>query len=286
MRSGFTSRRPWPRLLGLLLLAVSGAAGPAGASPWSDVTTPTLGPPQAIGGPADGCLAGGIPLPADGPGFEVIHLSRHRYFGHPATVAFVERLGRRAAASGLPPFYVGDMAQPRGGPLPYGHASHQSGIDVDIWLDLDTQANLPKAKREDMALPSMLLADGRTLDPKRFDARQVELLRWAATDPAVDRIFVNWAIKRALCDGADGAGDGDRGWLRRLRPWYGHDDHFHVRLSCPPGSTECSAQAPLPPGLGCDATLDWWARQPPPAPPSGPRPIPALPRQCRALLNR
>src|SRR5579885_3665680 len=88
---------------------------------------PAPGPPRVIGGFAHGCIAGARPLPLDGPGYEVIRLSRRRYFGHPDTVAFVERLGRRARAAGLPAFYVGDMAQPRGGPLPYGHASHQTG---------------------------------------------------------------------------------------------------------------------------------------------------------------
>ena len=80
------------------------------------------------------------------------------------------------------------------------------------------------------------------------------LLELAARDPAVDRIFVNPAIKRALCREATG----DRSWLHRIRPWFGHDYHFHVRLACPPGATQCRQQAPLPPGDGCGADLAWW----------------------------
>lgn len=276
----------WLGLAGLVLLL---AAVPARASPWSTVATPTPGPPRVIGRPVAGCIAGAVPLPAQGPGFEVIRLSRHRYFGHPATVAFVERLGRRAAVAGLPPFYVGDMAQPRGGPLPYGHASHETGIDVDIWFNLDRKPALPPAAREDVPLPSMVRADGRAIDPARFGARQVALLRWAARDPAVDRIFVNWTIKQALCEGYGGSGTGDRSWLHRIRPWYGHEAHFHVRLKCPADSkTTCIPQAPVPPGLGCDATLAWWAHRPPPAP-VAPRATPRLPRrlpaECLALLR-
>jgi len=273
-------------LAGLLAAAML-AALPAGASPWSEVVTPAPGPARAIGEPAKGCLAGAVALPADGPGFETIRLSRRRYFGHPDTVAFVERLGRSARAAGLEPFYVGDMAQPRGGPLPSGHASHQTGIDVDIWFNLDPKPDLLAAQREEVALPSMVLPDQRAVDPAHFGAPQVRLLRLAASDPAVDRIFVHWTIKRALCAGFGGAGQGDRFWLHRLRPWYGHDDHFHVRLHCPQDSPDCRPQPPVPEGDGCDASLDWWFRQPRPqaAPSPAPRRLPVLPAQCRKLIG-
>ncbi|MGH7012625.1 MAG: penicillin-insensitive murein endopeptidase [Stellaceae bacterium] len=256
---------------------------PVVAASWSDPTlAPTPGPAQVIGLPWNGCLAGAAALPWDGPGFEVIHPSRHRYFGHPATVAFVDRLGERARAVGLPVFYVGDMAQPRGGPMSYGHAAHENGVDVDIWLTLDTVPGLPVAVRDTLDPPPMVLADHSAIDPARFGPRQVTLLRLAARDPAVDRIFVSLAIKRALCQGFGGAGKGDRSWLRRVRPWYGHEAHFHVRLKCPAGSPLCRSQPPVPPGDGCDpAVFAWWSRElskpkppvslPPPAPP----PLPA-----------
>ena len=222
-----------PLCVAVLLGSATLLPVPARASPWSEVVTPAPGPAKSIGETARGCIAGAVRLPADGPGFETIRLSRRRYFGHPDTVAFVERLGRLAQAAGLEPFYVGDMAQPRGGPLPFGHASHQTGIDVDIWFNLDPKPVLPPAQREQVVLPSMVLADQRDIDPAHFGERQVRLLRLAANAPKVDRIFVHWTIKRALCEGFGGAGQGDRGWLHRLRPWYGHDDHFHVRLHCP-----------------------------------------------------
>ncbi len=280
-----------PTLLVLAAAGVAAAEAPVYAASWSDAQRPTAGSARAIGGPAAGCIAGAARLPPDGVGYQAVRLSRHRNFGHPATVAFVERLGRRAAAAGLAPFYVGDMAQPRGGPMAFGHGSHQTGLDVDIWFNLDPKPQLRPEARETLDLPSMLLADFSGVDPKRFDRRQVQLLRFAASDPKVDRLFVNPSIKKALCEGVGGAGEGDRSWLRKVRPWRGHDEHFHVRLSCPADSPDCQPQVPVPPGDGCDASLDWWFRDGPPAPipvstrrpPAPPRPH--LPAQCRAVLN-
>jgi penicillin-insensitive murein DD-endopeptidase len=274
--------------LGGMLLAMV-AALPAAASRWSEVTAPSPGPSRVIGGPAGGCVSGARQLPPDGVGYQAVRVSRHRYFGHRNTVDFIRRLGRRAHAAGLETLYIGDMAQPRGGPMPSDHAAHQNGLDVDVWFNLDPKPRLPPAEREDVPLPSMLLPDESAIDPARFGERQVRLLRLAATDPAVDRIFVHWTIKRALCDGAGGANQGDRSWQRRIRPWYRHGDHLHVRLRCPADSPECVSQAPVPDGDGCDGSLDWWfARHaPPPTPPEiPPRPAPPkhVPKRCLALL--
>jgi penicillin-insensitive murein endopeptidase len=269
-------------------LALAGAVHADDGNPWSRISRPSGGPAQAIGGFARGCLSGAATLPWDGPGFEAIHLSRGRYYGHPETVDFVERLGARAAASGLPTLYVGDMAQARGGPLPFGHASHQTGLDVDIWFSPAPKPALAPAARENIDLPSMLLPNWRAVNRRRFGAPQIALLRLAASDPQVDRIFVNPVIKMALCRAVPPA---DRGWLHRLRPWFGHDDHFHVRLSCPADSPTCERQAPVPPGDGCDAILASWVRgQRPPQPqPTISAPLPArqpgiLPPACHALL--
>jgi penicillin-insensitive murein endopeptidase len=133
----------------------------------------------------------------------------------------------------------------------------------------------------------MLQANWHSVDPRRFTQRQVTLLRLAASDPKVDRIFVNPVIKATICRAS---APGDRSWLHVLRPWFGHDDHFHVRLRCPADSPECEAQAPIPPGDGCDATLASWVRdqRPPPphaAAPAAPRRMPALPQICRAVLG-
>ena len=90
---------------------------------------------RTIGFYSRGCLAGGRPLPVNGPAWQVMRLSRNRNWGHPALIAFLERF-RAQGADGQPlaGILVGDMSQPRGGPMLTGHASHQIGLDVDVWL--------------------------------------------------------------------------------------------------------------------------------------------------------
>lgn len=267
-------------------LAPPPAVAQGGGDPWAQVMTPLPGPAEIFGGYAHGCIAGAQPLPADGTGYEVIRLSRHRYYGHPELLAYLKRLGRRAAAAGLPPFLVGDMAQPRGGPLPTGHASHQIGIDVDILLTFATPPYVPPAERENVALPSMLLANYHAIDPRRFGPKQMELIKLAASDPAVDRIFVNAVIKEALCRSAMASPPSQRAWLRQLRPWYGHDEHFHVRLRCPASSPDCIEQKPVPEGDGCGAELASWLRHLPPPPPEGVvHRMPILPTACHRVLE-
>src|SRR5215470_5525008 len=178
-----------------LVSAESRASSDGRSNAWSLIETPLAGAPRIIGGVAHGCLMGAAELPPDGPGYAAIRLSRHRNFGHPLLVRYIETLGRATAAAGLPAFYVGDMSQPRGGPLPFGHASHQTGLDVDIWFTLQTRPSLPPGAREDVELPSMLLANYREIDPRRFGTPQIELLRLAASAPEVERIFVNPVIK-------------------------------------------------------------------------------------------
>ena len=275
-----------PLVLASLLALAPVAAADERSNAWSRVEEAAPGPARVIGGVAHGCIAGAVELPPDGPGYEAIRLSRHRNYGHPDLADYIERLGQRAHEAGLPVFYVGDMAQPRGGPLPFGHASHQTGIDVAIWFNLQPKAWLPPSAREDVDLPSMLLANYHAIDPKRFGAKQVELLRLAASDPMVDRIFVNPVIKDALCRGVGGADRGDHSWLARVRPWFGHDEHFHVRLRCPAGSPDCEAQASAPDGDGCGAEIASWMRHLPPPPSETPPPRkPSLPLACSAVLG-
>jgi penicillin-insensitive murein endopeptidase len=76
--------------------------------------------------------------------------------------------------------------------------------------------------------------------------------------------------------------------MSKIRPWWGHNYHFHVRLSCPSGDPECRGQAPPPAGDGCGRELDWWfteeALHPPPSPPAKPLRLADLPRACAALV--
>src|SRR5262249_11949985 len=95
---------------------------------------PTPLEPRAIGFYSRGCLAGAVPLPITGPHWQIMRVSRNRYWGHPELIELLQRLSDKATNVGWPGLLVGDIGQPRGGPMLTGHASHQIGLDADIWL--------------------------------------------------------------------------------------------------------------------------------------------------------
>lgn len=227
----------------LALLFGCGLAGVTAAksvSPWQTVKTPAPGPARSIGEYSGGCVQGAQALPIQGVGYTVAKPKRLRNFGHPLLVEYVQTLGREVRAAGLEPLRVGDLSQPRGGRAPGAHASHQTGLDADLWYASVPAGSIVDTKR------------------KRIQAKVAPrvrtLLRLAASDARVSRVFVNPLIKRDLCDSVGS----ERAWLEKIRPWYGHDAHFHVRLLCPADSSECTAQEAVPPGDGCGADLDWW----------------------------
>lgn len=269
----------------MVVLWLAAALVPASAKDWNAQRVPAPGPAQAIGGTSAGCLQGAATLPASGPGYEVLHLGRDRRYGHPELIAFVRRLGAAAKANKLGLMVVGDLSQPRGGPTPNGHRSHQTGLDVDVGYAAPAglrAGHVTPAERERLRAPAAV--DLRTHAATAvWTSNTVTLLATAAADPAVDRIFVNPAIKRMLCQGPSGKAP----WTARIRPWWGHHDHFHVRLKCPEGSPACTPQDP-PPDDGCGASLDWWfssdaqaAREKRKEAGQGPH----VPEACNALLE-
>ncbi len=226
----------------------------AQASPWTEVDTATPGPAVAIGGPANGCIAGARALPATGTGFVSIRRHRKRYYGHPDTVRLVQYLGRALSKRTRELMMVGDLSQPRGGLMPSMHRSHQNGMDVDIWFRLAGSARSANSRYPEGRNPDGMVAPGGLALSRDWGRHQRFLLKTTADYPRVDRILVNPVIKRALCRSEKG----NRRWLRKLRPWWGHDAHFHVRLKCPKGSPRCRQQSPLPTGDGCNRSLAWW----------------------------
>jgi penicillin-insensitive murein endopeptidase len=254
---------------------------------------------RAIGSYARGCLAGGVALPVDGPNWQAMRLSRNRNWGHPNLVRLVERLANEARRyDGWPGLLVGDLSQPRGGPMPFGHASHQIGLDADIWLTPMPDRRLTRTEREEKVALSMV-KNRKEIDPSAWSDAQARLIRRAAQYPEVERIFVHPPIKRALCKFAAREGGAD-GWLAKVRPYYGHTFHFHIRIRCPPGSDNCRDQPPARPkdGTGCGEELAHWYSDRPwgkPLPPGSPPPKPAkpprpmtlaqLPAECRAVLS-
>jgi penicillin-insensitive murein endopeptidase len=251
---------------------------------------PAAMPPRVIGGYTAGCLAGAEQMPINGDTWQVMRLSRNRYWGHPDMVALLKRLSAKAHKdAGWPGILVGDIGQPRGGPALSGHASHQLGLDADIWLTPMPDHKLSREEREETSAVMMVRPDRLDIDPQVFTPGHLMVLRDAALEPSVQRIFVNAAIKKALCREAKG----DRSWLSKIRPWWGHDYHFHIRMVCPPGSSECKGQPSQSGDEGCSASdLAYWFKdsiihpQPPKEPPkpSHGMTMAALPAACKQVL--
>jgi penicillin-insensitive murein DD-endopeptidase len=223
---------------------------------FSEKKLPSGGRAMAIGYYPRGCLQGGVELPATGATWQVMRLSRNRNWGHPELVKFLERFAPLAAkATERKGILIGDMAQPRGGPLPFGHKSHQTGLDVDIWFMPMPDRVLSKEERENILASDLVAADGKHVNEKIWSSADVAFIRTAAEQPEVERVLVNAAIKKELCRVED---QSDKSWMSKVRPWYGHHDHMHVRLKCPVDSTDCRVQPPVPGGDGCDKSLDHW----------------------------
>jgi len=251
---------------------------------------PAAMPTRVIGSYVRGCIAGAERMPINGDSWQVMRLSRNRNWGHPDMIALLKRLSAKAPKdAGWPGILVGDIGQPRGGPALSGHASHQLGLDADIWLTPMPDHMLSRGDREEMSAVMMVRPDRLDIDPHVFTPGHLAVIRDAAQEPAVQRIFVNAAIKKALCREAKG----DRGWLSKVRPWWGHDYHFHIRIKCPAGSSECEGQPEPAASEGCSAgDLAYWFKDSvlhptPPKEPPKPRPpmtLAQLPAGCRQVL--
>lgn len=249
---------------------------------WSAVSQPSSGAPQAIGSYSNGCQQGAQILPEHGTGYYDIRRFRHRYFSQPSTIALVQRIGRYVAQTTGEEILIGDLSQPIGGLMSYAHVSHQNGLDVDIYF-----ASMPAGTVPDKDYDPPLVVDkaAGTMILERWKPAYRNALYAAAADPSTTRIFVNPIIKQYLC-----RTEKDTSWLEKIRPWGGHDEHFHIRIACPPDSPLCVSQPPIPSGDGCDADLDHWVQSqsdsilhPKPKKPAPPKPRPKPPVACTAL---
>jgi penicillin-insensitive murein endopeptidase len=239
---------------------------------------------RSIGYYTHGCLAGGVALPINGKTWQVMRLSRNRNWGHPNLVKFLEKLANKMPSIGWPGLLVGDMAQPRGGPMMNGHWSHQVGLDADVWLTPMPNRELSRKEREEMMATNVVAENWLDVNPKVWSEKYIALYKLVATQPEVERVLANPAIKKALCRDVKG----DRSWLHKVRPVYGHNYHFHIRIGCPKDSPECKAQPVTPSDEGCGADLDWWFQKKNINPTfSGERKpllMSALPQACRHVL--
>ena len=272
-----------------------GLAAPASAqTPAKQLFGAKTGPsehaPAPFGTYNRGCLAGAARLPETGPTWQAMRLSRNRNWGHPDAISFIKRLSVAATKIGWNGLYIGDISQPRGGPMLTGHASHQMGLDIDIWMLPPGRLDLSPNERENLSSISVRTSDQRNVNTN-WTAQHHRVLRAAASDPSVARIFVTPPVKLRMCKDERG----NRAYLRKIRPWWGHHYHFHVRMNCPDGARGCREQDPIPAGDGCEEAI-WWvtealeppdpnAPKPPPAPKRGPLTMADLPQQCRTVLQ-
>ncbi len=260
---------------------------------FSAVKLPTLGQAMAIGYYPRGCLQGGVELPVNGPTWQVMRLSRNRNWGHPSLVRFLEKFAPAAAkVTGWKGILIGDMAQPRGGPLPFGHLSHQIGLDVDIWFMPMPNRTLTPEEREKTSAINLVADDWKHINPKTWTPQHIAFIKTAAEQPNVERVLVNAAIKKELC-----RVDASASWLAKVRPWYGHHDHIHVRLACPADSPSCRKQPPVTGDNGCsDKALAYWfsdkvlrpvkpTTPTKPAKPPKPVTLADMPPACKGVLN-
>ena len=287
------------RLLAMVLSAAVCLALPAAAANdtpaktlFSNVDGPAPLEARAVGFYTRGCVAGAKELSIDGAEWQTMRLSRNRNWGTPRLVDVIERLARDGRElDGWPGLLVGDLGQPRGGPTPSDHVSHQSGLDVDIWFDPMPNRRFTEEERETISATSLLVPGTNfDLDMDKWPEGLDRVLKRAASYPEVQRILVNPGVKKLLCDQA---GD-DRAWLSKIRPWRKHDDHLHMRLRCAKGEKGCKSQDPPPAGDGCGASLAYWLspepwkKSPKPkVPPPPPREIMLsdLPAACTDILN-
>jgi penicillin-insensitive murein DD-endopeptidase len=289
-------------LIGLAALAAPVQAEKLANKLFGAMAAPSAQDSMPIGSYAKGCAAGLVELPETGPTWQAMRLSRNRNFGQPTMVQFLMDLSATARDIGFGRgLYIGDISQPRGGPMTSGHASHQIGLDADIWMLPPRRLDLSEAEREEISSIPVRSADQRSVTENWTKVHR-ELLKQAASDPRVDRIFVAAAVKIEMCRTAKAK---DKKWLQKIRPVAGHDTHFHVRLKCPKGARLCETQTPTVEELskggdGCDETLMWWVTDyldPPktdgkkpkeddPPKKKGPREFTMadLPKQCKAVL--
>jgi len=295
---------PWIAALCLSVLALAAFAPQAEAQTRANQLfgahkTPAAQSPAAIGSYAKGCGAGFVALPESGPTWQAMRLSRNRNWGHPDAIEFIEDLSRFATTVGWRGLYVGDISQPRGGPMTSGHQSHQIGLDIDIWMKPATRLNLSRSERENLSSINVRSEDQRSVN-RNWTRAHHEIIKAAASDSRVDRIFVTPPVKIEMCKTAKRS---DRAWLQKIRPIFGHNFHFHVRLKCPRGDRYCVTQKPTVAELskggdGCDDTLMWWVTDylnPPKKVEKPSTPAPAkrgareftmadLPQQCERVL--
>ena len=208
--------------------------------------------PAPHGSYAKGCVAGAEQLAATGPTWQAMRLSRNRNWGLPIAFDFIQDLSAKAARqSGWNGLYIGDISQPRGGPMLTGHASHQIGLDIDIWMRPADDLVLSTKQREEISSISMRRANGAYVNDK-WTKQHHNIIKAAASDPRTARIFVFPGAKVQMCKDEKG----DRAWLNKVRP--GGDTIIIFMYAYPVQRVPQIAKIRRhPPGDGCKDAERW-----------------------------
>ncbi len=285
------------KLFWLMLMIVGANVAYSGGffNPWEEVRFPSQGQQRIFGGYNAGCLQGAQAPRESGFGFQFVKLSRNAFWGHSTTYDYIERMGRTLRPKNIS-LLIADISMPKGGPFTWTHASHQVGLDIDIEFLLDPRSlerDLTIEERE--RLPNYYLAnqDANAVIEANWTEKHATMLRVLADDPDVHVMFVHPSIKKKLCDNPANR----QNWLAKVQPWWGHDEHVHVRLKCPQGESFCIPKPEIT-DIGCDSedflwwfSDDWrriyearkkWQKD---NPNPEPEPLPALPAQCQSVLN-
>jgi len=206
-------------------------------------------PPRAdsVGPPNDGRLENGIRLDTKKAYLRVVpaYQSHDTRWGLPALVHAIDRAAKKVhdkhpgAVLG-----VGDISRKGGGELAHHH-SHESGRDADLGFYLVDEKGKPVLKHGFVKIDDKLAATD--VPGARFDvARNWLFLQSLLLDrkARVSHVFVAEPIKHALLAHARARGVSRAVYVRAaqvmMQPTGGlpHDDHFHVRISCPPSMTK------------------------------------------------
>lgn len=197
---------------------------------------------EPVGNYSSGCLVNGIQVNGDSPFYQLYHPQNQRHYADISMISFLERYSRKVRQAGIDSVLVGDISSRYGGPFNKGHASHQIGLDVDIEFN---HRRLPQSRLTTKGNAQVLVNPGAQTVNSNFNRKYYDMLMIAARDPEVERIFVSPAIKVAVCDMTKD--EREQPFLRKIRPWYGHTEHFHIRLRCPDHAHSCVRQDPPEP---------------------------------------
>ena len=178
------------------------------AAPSSAAVQPVWRNSFALGAPSDGRLVRGVMLPAEGPDYftwdPVLHEVPNRAWRRWGTDRLVRFLlgvirGYAVAHPGAPRVGIGDLSKPRGGPFGPVHATHQNGLDADVYY--------PRRDRRER--PPKLVSQ-------------------------IDRRLAQDLLDRFVAAGADlvyiGPNTGFTGPAGIVQVLWNHDNHLHVRI--------------------------------------------------------